>query len=127
MQGALLTTGKIIEIHNDIIQTFGGEQGIRDEATLEYLVYEVNHAKDIFRKAAIALHSICTSHPFFDGNKRTAFAVAENILAYMDLCIGAPEDEVVGFMLRVASYTHNRASVMSWIKENAKSKAAEPV
>ncbi|MFA7304629.1 MAG: Fic family protein [Methanoregula sp.] len=65
-----LNAKKIIEMHNDIIKDFGGEPGLRDLATLEYVVFRVNRSRNSFRNAAIALHGIATGHPFIDGNKR---------------------------------------------------------
>ncbi|MCZ7392003.1 MAG: Fic family protein [Candidatus Methanoperedens sp.] len=75
-----LTVTEIIEIHDDIIRKYGGTGGIRDEGTLQLLVYKMNCEKNVFRRAALALHIIAVNHPFFDGNKRTAFALAENEL-----------------------------------------------
>jgi death-on-curing protein len=114
-----LSVEKIIEIHNDIIKDFGGERGIRDLATIEYLIYRLERKSTVFHRAAIALHAICTDHPFIDGNKRTAFVVADNLLKESGYCIRATDDEVVAFMLEVAQYTHTTASVKKWIKERA--------
>ena len=71
---------RIIEIHDDIIKEYGGTSGLLTQGTLELLVYKVNREKDVFKQAALTLHTIAAQHPFFDGNKRTAFATAENIL-----------------------------------------------
>jgi hypothetical protein len=48
-----LTVEKIIEIHDFLIDGFGGAQGILSQGTLEYLVYLVNKEKDPIRKAAL--------------------------------------------------------------------------
>lgn len=115
-----LSVESVIEIHNDIIQDFGGAQGVRDIATIENLIYyRLDPENTIFKKASIALHTICTEHPFVDGNKRTAFVVADNLLKDDGYCIQASNDEVVEFMLEVAQYTHTTASVEKWIKERA--------
>ena len=114
-----LSVEKIIEIHNNIIEDFGGERGIRDLATIEYLIYQLDRKSTIFHKAAITLYAICTDHPFIDGNKRTAFVVADNLLKEGGYCIQASDNEVVEFMLEVAQYTHTTTSVEKWIKEKA--------
>jgi len=95
--GIRLTPEKIIEIHTDIIRDFGGEPGIRDPATIEYVVYRLNRSRSIFSKSAIALHGIATGHPFIDGNKRTALVLAENILADEGFYLAASEPEIVEF------------------------------
>ena len=61
-----LTVEKIIEMHDILIDGFGGTQGILDEGTLEYLVYCVNREKDPIRKAALVLFYIASKHPFID-------------------------------------------------------------
>lgn len=115
-----LSVERVIEIHNDIIENFGGARGVRDLATIENLVYyRLDPKSTIFNKASIALHTICTEHPFVDGNKRTAFVVADNLLKDDGYYIQASNNEVVEFMLEVAQYTHTTVSVEKWIKKRA--------
>lgn len=115
-----LSVERVVEIHNDIIEDFGGAHGVRDLATIENLIYyRLDQKSTIFYKASIALHTICTEHPFVDGNKRTAFVVADNLLKDNGYYIQASNDEVVKFMLEVAQYTHTTESVEKWIKERA--------
>jgi death-on-curing protein len=116
---------QIVEIHNDIIEDFGGARGIRDLATIENLVYyRLELECTIHHKAAIVLHTICTEHPFIDGNKRTAFVVADNLLKEEGLTIRATNEEVVEFMIEVAKYTQTIESVEKWIRERTVSQAA---
>jgi death-on-curing protein len=115
-----LSVERVVEIHNDIIKDFGGARGVRDLATIENLIYyRLNRESTIFNKASIALYTICTEHPFVDGNKRTAFVVADNLLKDGGYYIQASNNEVVEFMLEVAQYTHTTASVEKWIKKRA--------
>jgi prophage maintenance system killer protein len=69
----------IIEIHETIMERYGGLPGILCQGTIDYLVARINDEPDCFKKAAIALHLIAL-HPFHDGQKRTGFQVADNIL-----------------------------------------------
>ena len=43
-----ITVQEIIEIHTDIIRDFGGASGIRDDATLDYVMYQVNRSRMFF-------------------------------------------------------------------------------
>ncbi len=115
-----LTFEKIIEIHDDVIATFGGTRGVLERGTIEFLVYQANREEDIFRKAAIVLYFVCSKHPFIDGNKRTAFITAENILGQSDYYIDSDGEKVVEFMLEVAKYQHNIKSMKKWLEENAR-------
>ncbi len=108
---------EIIEIHADIIRDFGGATGIRDPATLDYIVYQVNRNRNVLRKSAIVLHGIAAGHPFVDGNKRTAFVAADNLVRDHSYQINATDEDVVSFMLEVATYKHSRDSVEAWLKE----------
>jgi len=117
-----LTVEKILEVHQDAIREFGGLDGILDMATLEYLVYRVNRAKDIRRKAALAIFCITAKHPFHDGNKRTGLLVAETILDQEGLFIQAEDQEIIDFMLGVAMYRHGLKEIEKWIQEKARLK-----
>ncbi len=116
-----LTVTEIIEIHDEIIKEYGGTGGVRDEGTLQLLVYKMNREKDFFRRAALALHMIAVNHPFFDGNKRTAFAVAENELGEAGYYLNEKPDEIVALMQNIAEYKCSLKAVEKWIKEKAKS------
>ena len=112
-----ITVQEIIEIHADIIRDFGGTSGIRDAGTLDYVIYRVNRSREVLRKSAIILHGIATGHPFVDGNKRTAFVSADNLIRDRGYQISAMDDEVVSFMIEVAEYRHTQMSVEVWLKE----------
>ncbi len=116
-----LTVIEIIEIHEEIIKEYGGTGGIRDEGTLQLLVYKMNREKNFFRRAALALHMIAVNHPFFDGNKRTAFAVAENELGEAGYYLNEKPEEIVALMQNIAEYKCSIKAVEKWIKEKAKS------
>lgn len=114
-----LSVENILEIHNEIIGEYGGTYGVRDLATIENLIYyRMSQSAGVIVKSAIALHSICTEHPFVDGNKRTAFVIADNLLKEGGYNIHATNSEVVDFMLKVAEYTQTVESVEKWLKEN---------
>lgn len=114
---AELTVKRITEIHDDIIQEYGGTGGLLTQGTLELLVYKANREKDVFKQAALTLHTIAAQHPFFDGNKRTAFAVAENVLGEAGYYLDAGEDEIVNLMQKIAEYKCTVKAIEKWIRE----------
>jgi death-on-curing protein len=118
-----LTVEKIIEMHDILIDGFGGTPGILSRGTLDFLVYRVNKEKDPIRKAALVLFYVASEHPFIDGNKRTAFVAAENvlgILGQLGMYIDDDENGVVNFMLRVAKYQADVNDIEKWIRERIK-------
>jgi len=81
-----LTVTMITEINRQILQispeinerSLGGI--LRDSAILDFLIEELEQIEDPFEKAAIILQKIAIRHPFWQGNKRTAFVSANIIL-----------------------------------------------
>jgi death-on-curing protein len=74
-----LTIEIVLEIHREAIQRFGGSDGLRDRALLESAVAAPQATfggqspyKDVVEVAAVYLFSLCSNHPFVDGNKRVA-------------------------------------------------------
>ncbi len=117
---AELTAERIIEIHDKIIKKYGGTGGLLTEGTLELLVYKVGRENDVFMQAALILHTIAAQHPFFDGNKRTAFVTAENVLRDAGYYLDADEDDVVNLMQKIAEYKCTVKTIEKWIRENAR-------
>ena len=71
-----LTTGDVLSIHQDQIRRCGGAAGVRDQGLLEAAVFrpQSGYYADLIEEAAALWESLSQNHPFFDGNKRTAFA-----------------------------------------------------
>lgn len=111
---------KIIEIHDEIIKEYGGTGGIRDVGALELLAYKINREKSVFRRAALVLHTIASTHPFFDGNKRTAIMTAETMFGKEGYFLDAKPEEVTNLMLKIAKYECSVKAVENWIKEKAR-------
>ena len=114
----ILTSEKILEIHQLIIRNFGGTDGVLCQGTIDYLVDQVNAQQDLFRQAAIALHVVADRHPFLDGNKRSAFQIAELILSSEGYFITAKEEEIIELLLKIASYQCHVDEVRKWLEKN---------
>ena len=83
----------------------GGEPGIRDLGTLSFVVDTINYESDVFRKAAQALF-LAERHPFWDGQKRTAFELSDLILRQNGYRFDRSDiDEIIRVMVRIAQYT----------------------
>ena len=112
-----LTSEMIIEIHDIILQRYGGLPGILCQGTIDYLVARINDEPDHFKKAAFALHLIAL-HPFNDGQKRTGFQVADNILRMNGLCISASNEKICSVLCTVAEYNCTLDAFEKWLREN---------
>jgi len=78
-----LTFDEILEIHDDQIQNYGGDVGVRDRGLLESAVAMPQKSfggqylqKTSFEMAAAYAFHLAESQAFVDGNKRTGLAAA---------------------------------------------------
>jgi len=116
-----ITEKKVIQIHDFLIEEMGGEPGIRDPATLSFMVEAINYEADLFRKAAQALF-LAERHPFWDGQKRTAFVLADDILREKGYCFDKKDKaEIMRVMIRIAQYTCPEGEeidkIAKWVKK----------
>ena len=82
-----LSEDEIVELHDRVIGLLGGKRGLRDPDALrscvaqpKTAVFGVERFPTIFDKAAAYCFYLVRLHPFFDGNKRTAFLAARTFL-----------------------------------------------
>jgi death-on-curing protein len=100
-----LTEKKVIQIHDFLIEEMGGEPGIRDLGTLSFVVEAINYESDVFRKAAQAMF-LAERHPFWDGQKRTAFELSDLVLKQNGYRFDRSDRaEIIRVMVRIAQYT----------------------
>lgn len=118
-----LTRTVIDAVHLDQLREHGGLPGLRDENALESaLARPVNKwayrsTSTIFELAAAYGFAIATSHPFSDGNKRTAFMAMYIFLGTNGWEITCDEVQVVATMLAVADGGMTERSLAAWVKK----------
>lgn len=78
-----LTTADVQDIHTQVIEAFGGLNGVRDHGLLESAIsapqataFGASPFADLIEVAAAYLFYLCRNHPFHDGNKRVAMAAS---------------------------------------------------
>ncbi|MGK0221148.1 MAG: death-on-curing protein [Limisphaerales bacterium] len=79
---AFLTLEEVLEIHNTLLQEFGGPPGVRDLGLLESALFRprTGYYMDLIEMAAALFESLPMNHPFVDGNKRVAFFAVDVFL-----------------------------------------------
>ena len=86
MAPLFLDIHRVLQIHLDMIKTYGGDEGVRDLGLLQSAVAmpqasfddELLH-KDLCEMAAAYLYHITQNHPFVDGNKRTGACLRHHL------------------------------------------------
>lgn len=83
-----LSTEQVLEIHQAIVERYGGDPAIRDVGLIESAVMMPQQTfggrllhPTMGAMAAAYLFHLCGNHGFVDGNKRTALAAA---LVFLD-------------------------------------------
>jgi death-on-curing protein len=61
----------------------------------------INGEEDVFRRAASALY-LADRHPFWDGQKRTAFYLADMILRVEGHYIHEDQDKIIFILTKIA-------------------------
>ena len=76
------TVAEAIEIHQLLIEEFGGLHGIRDQALLESAIFrpQSGYYNDLFEEAAALMESLSNNQAFLDGNKRISFVLTDVML-----------------------------------------------
>jgi death-on-curing protein len=95
-----LTMAEVLAIHADQIERYGGAPGVRDHGLLEAALFrpQTGYYEDVIEEAAALWESLSQSHPFVDGNKRTAFAAAYTFLSINGMRLSADADETYVFI-----------------------------
>ncbi|MCP4295339.1 MAG: type II toxin-antitoxin system death-on-curing family toxin [Proteobacteria bacterium] len=113
-------------IHDRQLSEHGGMKGVRDEALLESAV---NAPKQKFyyknspieELAASYAYSLCSNHPFLDGNKRTAFVCLRLFLLLNGFNLEAEKEGKVKMMLNLAAGGMDFSALIKWVKEHSSS------
>lgn len=93
-----ISKAQALFIHDQSIIRHGGGTGIRDEGLLESALARPENfyaygERDLCMLAAAYAEGIARNHPFVDGNKRTAYAIAGLFLYLNGLTLQIPDTE----------------------------------
>ncbi|MDO8492316.1 MAG: type II toxin-antitoxin system death-on-curing family toxin [bacterium] len=117
----------ILLIHSVVVDETGGSHGVRDNnalLALEALPKQSAFGKElystIFHKGAVYIRNIIFSHPFVDGNKRSAMAVADVYLQLNGYRISVIEGGVEKFALSIIEKHLDVNDIAKWLKNNSK-------
>lgn len=111
----------VLAIHDEQISEHGGISGVRDLAMIDSALARPRNLlaygnPDAAALAAAYAFGLCSNHDFLDGNKRTAYVVAESFIDLNGCTMGAPDEEVVRAMLAVASGVMSEEQLAKWFR-----------
>lgn len=114
---------EVENIHDILIEKFGGLKGIRDKGALESAINRAHQSfggQDLYPeptdKAAAIFESIISNHPFVDGNKRTAYVLLRLTLLEHRADLNATKEDKYDFVIRAAKGEIKLKEMKNWIE-----------
>ncbi|TWU35375.1 Toxin Doc [Novipirellula aureliae] len=105
-----LEVDDVLESHAFQVQTYGGDDGLRDAGLLESAIAQpqASFGGDLlhvfpFEMAAAYLFHLVMNHPFVDDNKRVGLEAALIFLEINEVAIEATDEELVQIVLDTTS------------------------
>jgi len=119
-----LSFDEILEIHDDQIQRYGGDAGIRDRGLLESAVAMPQQSfggqylhKDVFEMAAAYAFHLAESQAFLDGNKRTGLAAAYMFLSLNGFRLIEQDNRLYEAMIAVGTRRMDKSGLAQVLRE----------
>jgi death-on-curing protein len=118
-----LTKEQVLMLHSQLIEGFGGAEGLRDEGLLDSALAAPFHVfggqpafPDIHEKAARLGFGLIKNHPFSDGNKRIGTHVMLVFLAINEIELKYTQKELYEIILKVAGSEITYEGLLDWIR-----------
>lgn len=123
----MISVKQALQIHEKMVEKFGGSMGLRDLSGLESALARPFQTfagddlyPDILSKAAAIVESIIINHPFIDGNKRTGYVLMEALLRFGNYKISASDNDLYNFVISISTGERSFDEIVAWLKENSK-------
>ncbi|MCD4557648.1 type II toxin-antitoxin system death-on-curing family toxin [Schaalia sp. lx-100] len=117
-----LSHSQILLFHQELIDHFGGVQGIRDEGLLDSALnapFQTFAGDDLYpsflEKGAKLGYGLVSNHPFIDGNKRIGTLAMMTFLRINGLSFTYSQEELINVILDVASGTLSCNELYQWL------------
>lgn len=118
----MISVAQAEQIHNVLIEKFGGLRGIRDLPGLEsalarpYVTFDQHELyPDAVDKAAAVFESLVINHPFMDGNKRISYVLMRLVLLENGFDIAASQDEKYEMVIAASKGEIHFDEIKKWI------------
>ena len=118
----ILTKRQILLLHEQLISTFGGTSGIRDDGLLESAINAPLQAFDgiefyptIINKSVRLGYGLIKNHPFLDGNKRIGAHVMLTQPELNGIHLEYEQEELIEVIMEVAAGVLSQESLHLWV------------
>ena len=98
-----LSVDEALGIHEQLIEEFGGQAGVRDLGLLESSLFrpQTGHYEDLATMASALFESLLFNHAFHDANERMAFFATDVFLRLNGWRLQVDSRDAVDFILRL--------------------------
>lgn len=121
-----LSIEQVLALHEEAIAAAGGSLGFLNASHLDAALQRpltsfggVELFSTLYLKAAAIAHSVATTHPFVDGNKRTAYLCAATLLYESGLCVIADGAAIEAVILGLIAGTVTLEDFAAWLETNS--------
>jgi len=123
-----LSYTNILSLHADVLELYGGSDGILDDSHLRYLcdapyleMFGIPMFPTIYDKATQYMFGFCQSQCFVDGNKRTGVSATYMFLLINGILIKVPSKHLYEIALKISNVSNQDTSLTEQLKDNFKS------
>jgi death-on-curing protein len=123
-----LSLARVIDIHREAIEVYGGTLGTRDLGLLKSAVAQPRATfsgqylhEDLASMAAAYCYHLVMNHPFINGNKRVGAMAAFVFLDMNDASFDASEEEYRDLVLSVAAGKTDKNACIAFFKQHVQS------
>ena len=116
-----LTRDELLEIHENLIERFGGQPGIRDPGLLESALFRprTGYYEDLAEMGAALFESLIINHPFVDGNNRVAFFATDVFFRLNGYKLEVVSAEAYPFLIGLLEKGEcNFENLLRWIRHS---------
>jgi len=120
-----LSVKKVLELHNKMIHTTGGSNGVRELSLIESSINQIKQTFDSIElyptteeKAAMLAYSLISNHGFVDGNKRIGIYVMLVFLELNKLRLRFTQNELIDLGLNTASGKYKYDYILEFINKH---------
>ncbi|GFI22516.1 toxin Doc [Lachnospiraceae bacterium] len=120
-----LTKEQILMLHNQLIESFGGSKGVRDDGLLSSALecpFQYFGGQELYpsiqEKAARLCYGLVKNHTMIDGNKRIGVHAMLVFLAVNGYELEYTQKELIDLILDVAGSKKGYEDILTWILEH---------
>lgn len=124
----------VVAINARSASLFGGNSaGVRDDNVLKAALgrplnkwHYDDPAPDLYTLAAAYCYGLVRGHPFYDGNKRTAYIVAIVFLELNGIVCAPEQTDIVQTILAAAEGAIGENALANWFRQNSSHPGTDP-